>query len=139
MRGPFLLVVVLEVLALFLVSMLAYRLHRPDLAPDWCAMVMGLHFLPLATSFRAPSLGIFGVLTTLWCLRSASWNSIAQLIANQLQRIVFAPAAGTFFTVSPNSTLSGGTSPQNLPGQIPIYLLQDFGKPFGQFLPPLGH
>jgi hypothetical protein len=68
MRRSFLLVVVLEVLALFLVSMLAYRLHRPDLAPDWCAMVVGLHFLPLAKIFRAPRLGIFGVVTKLWCL-----------------------------------------------------------------------
>jgi hypothetical protein len=64
----FLVVVLVEVLALFLVSVLAYRLHRPDLAPDWCAIVVGLHFLPLAKIFRAPHLGVIGMLITLWCL-----------------------------------------------------------------------
>jgi hypothetical protein len=64
----FLLVVLIEVLALFLVSILAYRLHRPDLAADWYAIVVGLHFLPLAKIFRAPHLGVLGMLITLWCL-----------------------------------------------------------------------
>jgi hypothetical protein len=64
----FLLVGFVEVLAVFLVSILAYRLHRPDLAADWCAIVVGLHFLPLARIFRAPHLGVIGMLITLWCL-----------------------------------------------------------------------
>jgi hypothetical protein len=64
----FLLVVLVEVLALSLVSILAYRLHRPDLEPDWYAIVVGLHFLPLAKIFRAPLLGVIGLLITLWCL-----------------------------------------------------------------------
>ena len=64
----FLLIVLIEFLALLLVSILAYRLHRPDLAPDWYAIVVGLHFLPLAKIFRAPHLGVIGVLITLWCL-----------------------------------------------------------------------
>jgi hypothetical protein len=65
---PFLVVVLIEVLALALVSILAYRLNRPDLAPDWYAIVVGLHFLPLARIFRAPHLGVIGMLITLWCL-----------------------------------------------------------------------
>jgi hypothetical protein len=63
----FLLVVLTEVLALLLVSLLANRLHRPDLATDWCAMIVGLHFLPLAKIFRASNLGGVGILMTLWC------------------------------------------------------------------------
>ena len=63
--------------------------------------------------------------------------SIAQLIANQLQRRVFAPRGGTFFTVDPNSRNSGGTAPQRLPSSKPIYQLQDGGVPFGMFLPSL--
>ncbi len=64
----FLLVVLLEVCAIALVSMLANRLHRADLATDWCAMIVGLHFLPLAKIFRAPNLNVLGILMTLWCV-----------------------------------------------------------------------
>jgi len=46
---------------------LANRLHRADLAPDWCAMIVGLHFLPLAKIFRAPNLSVLGSLMMLWC------------------------------------------------------------------------
>jgi hypothetical protein len=67
-RKSFLLVVFMEVVGLLLVWILANRLHRPDLATDWCAMVIGLHFLPLAKIFRAPHLGVIGILITLWCL-----------------------------------------------------------------------
>jgi len=63
----FLLVVLLEALALVFVSILGWRLHRPDLAGDWCAMVVGLHFLPLARVFRSPRLGVIGILIALWC------------------------------------------------------------------------
>jgi hypothetical protein len=60
--------------------------------------------------------------------------SIAQLIANQLQRRVYAPRAGMFFSTDPNSSLSGKPAPA-LPNQKPIYQIQDFGKPLGQFSP----
>jgi len=63
----FLLVVAMEVLAIVLVSILANRLHRADLATDWCAMIVGLHLLPLAKIFRAPHLSVFGILMTFWC------------------------------------------------------------------------
>jgi hypothetical protein len=64
----FLLVVCIEFLLIALASILAEWLHRPDLATVWCAMIVGLHFLPLAKIFRAPNLGILGVLMTLWDL-----------------------------------------------------------------------
>jgi hypothetical protein len=65
---PFLLVVLIEAPALSLVSILAHRLHRPDLAPDWYGTVVGLHFLPLAKIFGAPGLAVIGILIALWCL-----------------------------------------------------------------------
>ncbi len=61
--------------------------------------------------------------------------SIAQLVANQLQRRVYASVAGTFFSMDPNARHSGGTAPRNLPNQKPIYQIQDFGTPFKCFLP----
>jgi hypothetical protein len=68
LQKSFWLVVLAEVVALFLVVTLASVLHRPDLAPDGIAMVVGLHFLPLAKLFRSPQLGVIGVLITLWCV-----------------------------------------------------------------------
>jgi hypothetical protein len=62
-----LLVVLMEILGVLLVMSLANQLHRTDLGTDWCAMVVGLHFLPLAKIFRAPPLVILGILMTLWC------------------------------------------------------------------------
>jgi len=67
MRKRFLLVALIEALAIVLASLLANRLHRADLATDWCAMIVGLHLLPLAKIFRAPSLTVAGVLMVLWC------------------------------------------------------------------------
>ena len=66
----FLLVLLLEIVAIALVVILANRLHRADLAVDWCAMIAGLHFLPLAKIFRAPQLGVLGILMILWCVLS---------------------------------------------------------------------
>jgi hypothetical protein len=42
-----------------------------DLATDWCAMIVGFHFLPLAGIFRAPNLRAIGILMMLWC--AISW------------------------------------------------------------------
>jgi hypothetical protein len=67
-RKRFLLVALLEFLLIAVASILAEWLHRPDLATVWCAMIVGLHFLPLAKILRAPNLGILGVLMTLWGL-----------------------------------------------------------------------
>jgi hypothetical protein len=66
----FLLVALMEVLAVALVAILANRLHHADLATDWCAMIVGLHFLPLAKIFRAPQLAVLGILMILWCVLS---------------------------------------------------------------------
>jgi len=68
LQKSFWLVVLAELIALFLVTTLARVLHRLDLAPDWIAMVVGLHFLPLAKLFRSPQLGVIGILITLWCV-----------------------------------------------------------------------
>jgi hypothetical protein len=66
-RKWFVIIVMIEALAIVLVTVLATSLHRPDLATNWCAMVVGIHFLPLAKIFRAPELIVRGVLMTLWC------------------------------------------------------------------------
>jgi hypothetical protein len=66
----FLLVALAELLAIALVAVLANRLHRADLATDWCAMIVGLHFLPLAKILRAPQLSVLGILMVLWCVLS---------------------------------------------------------------------
>lgn len=84
---PFLLVVLMEVLALLGVAILARRLDRPDLSVDWCAMVVGLHFLPLAKIFRAPRLGVAGMLMTLWCV--VCW------VLFRANALVIAAAVGT--------------------------------------------
>ncbi len=68
LQKSFWLAVLAELIALFLVATLANVLHRPDLAPDWIAIVVGLHFLPLGKLFRSPQLGAIGILITLWCL-----------------------------------------------------------------------
>jgi hypothetical protein len=91
----FLLVVLLEVLALLFVWVLASRLHRPELGTAWEAMVVGLHFLPLAKLFRSPRLGIIGILMTLWgdfsrqCPRDLGihWNGNAALGCRPLRLV----------------------------------------------------
>jgi hypothetical protein len=65
-----LLVTVTEVIGIALVAILAHRLHRVDLATDWCAMIVGLHFLPLARIVRAPQFVVLGILMMLWCVLS---------------------------------------------------------------------
>jgi hypothetical protein len=64
---PFLVVALIEAISICLVSMLAFRLARTDLATDWCAMVVGLHFLPLARIVRARVFLVLGVLIVVWC------------------------------------------------------------------------
>jgi hypothetical protein len=67
-RRSFFIVVLIEVLALAFVFILSSQIHRPDLGADWAAIVVGLHFLPLARLFRSTGLGIIGILITLWCV-----------------------------------------------------------------------
>lgn len=68
---PFAFVVFVEVLAIVAILLSAGRAHRPDLAADGCALVIGLHYLPLAKIFRAPMLAALGVAMSLWCI--VSW------------------------------------------------------------------
>lgn len=68
MWRSFAVVVALEVAGILLALIIASRLHRPDLGADWFALVVGLHFLPLARTFHAPILGLFGALIVLWSL-----------------------------------------------------------------------
>lgn len=65
--------------------------------------------------------------------------SIAQLIANRLQRKVYAPVAGTYFSINPNAIFANGkvAPPIPTPAQKPIYMIQEGGKPLQCFLPGL--
>lgn len=78
---PYLLVVLATVSGLVFVSVLANRLQLSNLASDWCCIVIGLHFLPLATIFRAPNLRITGVLIPIWCVISW-WAFRGSMISN---------------------------------------------------------
>jgi hypothetical protein len=67
----FVVVLVTEGLAVVLVILFAAgHAHRPDLATDGCALVIGLHYIPLARIFRAPKLAALGILIALWCILS---------------------------------------------------------------------
>jgi len=67
-RKSFLLITLMEIAALAVVFILSNHVHRPDLGVDWAAIVVGLHYLPLAKAFRAPVLGVLGILITFWSL-----------------------------------------------------------------------
>jgi hypothetical protein len=61
-------IVFIEALAIGAVLVAAGRTHRSDIGTVGCALVIGLHFLPLARLFHAPILAVLGVLITLWCI-----------------------------------------------------------------------
>jgi hypothetical protein len=69
---PFTLVVLIEAFAIIVVVIAADRFHRTDLATLGCALVIGVHYLPLAKIFHAPILAVLGVLITLWCVLSGA-------------------------------------------------------------------
>ena len=67
----FAVVLMLEGVAIILVILLAAgHSHRPDLATDGCALVIGFHYIPLARIFRAPKLAALGILIASWCIVS---------------------------------------------------------------------
>jgi len=68
MNKKFVVAVVLEFMAIAIVSVVASARHRPDLAPVLIAIVVGLHFLPLARIFRTPVYYASGTAITLWCV-----------------------------------------------------------------------
>jgi len=67
-RKQFIVVLVLEFTAIAILSMIAYFIHRPDLAPVLAAIVVGLHFLPLGKIFRQARYYFWGIAITLWCV-----------------------------------------------------------------------
>ena len=77
-------------------------------------------------------LGPSATITLSACYAGYGRNSIAQMIANRLQRRVNAPVAGTFFSINPNATAPSG---DNFPNSTPIYMIQESGTPFKCFLP----
>lgn len=84
----FTIVLIIEVLAIVVVILLAAgQAHRADLATDGCALVIGLHYIPLAQIFRAPKLAALGVLISLWCI--VSW------VLFRSSTLVIAVTAGT--------------------------------------------
>lgn len=77
----FIVVLMIEGLAVFLVILLAaVRAHRPDLATDGCALVVGLHYVPLARILRAPRLAALGILIALWCIVSGVFFRSSTLV-----------------------------------------------------------
>ena len=84
MWRSFALVVSIEIVAVVLALIVANRLHQPDLFAAWFALIVGLHFLPLVKTFRAPILGLFGALIALWsvlCLALFRGNSLLIWVA----------------------------------------------------------
>lgn len=66
----------------FVIFLAAGHAHRPDLATGGCALVVGLHCIPLARIFRAPKLAALGILVALWCIISwVFFRSSALVIA----------------------------------------------------------
>ncbi len=85
MRKQFLVVVILEFTAIAILSRIAYRIHRPDLAPVLAAIVVGLHFPPLGKIFRQARYYFWGIAIALWCVfcafsfppdRLVAWSNI---------------------------------------------------------------
>lgn len=84
----FAVVLLIEGLAIVLVILLAAgHAHRPDLATVGCALVIGLHYIPLAQIFRAPKLAALGILISLLCI--VSW------VFFRYSTLVIAVTAGT--------------------------------------------
>jgi hypothetical protein len=84
---PFIVVLIAECVAIGLVVVIAYLREREDIAAAGCALVVGLHFLPLAKIFRAPRLAVFGILIALWC--------VLCLIFYRSQALVISVSIGT--------------------------------------------
>lgn len=68
LRSQFVFVVLVEILAIVSLSVVAQVIHRPDLAPVFAAIVVGLHFLPLGKIFRQARYYFWGSAIVLWCL-----------------------------------------------------------------------
>jgi hypothetical protein len=62
----YLIAVIVEVALAIVAGGTAASLHRFELIPDWIAIVVGLHFLPLAKIFRATFMVYIGTAMVLW-------------------------------------------------------------------------
>jgi hypothetical protein len=62
-------------------------------------------------------------------------NSIAYLIARKLQRVVYAPVLGMFFSTDPNSKAANGKDLPDPPPYPPVYMIQQFGNPLTRICP----
>ena len=67
----YLIAVIVEVALAIVAGGTAASLHRFELIPDWIALVVGLHFLPLAKIFRATFMAYIGTAMVLWSI--ACW------------------------------------------------------------------
>jgi hypothetical protein len=70
-QRPFLIVVALEGIAIFVLVNLATNLGRPDLVMPAIGLVVGLHFLPLAKIFRFPAYRLTGLALSALAIGSA--------------------------------------------------------------------
>ncbi|MGH9740476.1 MAG: hypothetical protein ACRD4X_18100 [Candidatus Acidiferrales bacterium] len=61
-------IVAAEVVAIAIAANVAIDLRRPELIPDWIAILVGLHFLPLAKIFHARSMAYVGAAMVLWSI-----------------------------------------------------------------------
>jgi hypothetical protein len=113
-RKSFFQVVLLEYVAVAFVGILAWRLNRPDLGADWCAMVVGLHFLPLAKIFRVPAYYFIGALITFWsvlCWTVFRSNALFISVAVGTGVLLWASSISSLFRAR-----QGAQSLQSLPG-----------------------
>jgi hypothetical protein len=62
-------------------------------------------------------------------------DSIAQLIANQLQMVVYAPVMGVYFSNDPNVKAPDGTKLPVPNVSLPVYPIQQFGNQLTPFCP----
>jgi hypothetical protein len=53
-RMGFLIILAIEVAAIFIGGPILARFHRVDLVPQWVCVVVGLHFFPLGKLFKLP-------------------------------------------------------------------------------------
>jgi hypothetical protein len=62
-------------------------------------------------------------------------NSIAQMIANRLQIVVYAPTMGVYFSNDPNVKAEDGKKLPVPNVSLPVYPIQQFGNPLVPFCP----
>jgi len=64
----FRIVVAWEAAAIIVLVAIALALRHPELAPLFTAIVVGVHFIPLARIFQVPFYALVGAAVIVWCL-----------------------------------------------------------------------